>query len=401
MLGLFAADIARPRIPRLPACGACGLWKGCQSPKMPVSGKGERKILIVGEAPGKEEDREGIPWVGASGKLLEKTLLKFGVVMRRDCWLTNAAICRPEKNQLPEEAVNHCRPNVVKAVKKLQPEIIIPLGAAAVKSVLGWLWRDDVGSISRWDGSRIPVRSINSWVCPTWHPAALLHTDYGVSQRENEVRQLFFERHLKATCKLSGRPWPNGPVDPASKVQVVLDTDAVASILRGMTEAGKSVALDYETNMLKPDSDRAEIVSCAVSDGETTIAYPWHGAAVKATGRLLRSGVGLIASNMKFEQRWSIKAFGVPGTWVWDTMLAAHILDCRREVSGLKFQAFATLGVDAWDEGVSSFLRAKWPNEPNRIREAPLTKLLLYNGLDALLEWELAQVQAARFKVTL
>jgi uracil-DNA glycosylase len=51
---------------RVPQCGVCGLWRGCKTPKMEVSGKGKRRILIVGEAPGADEDTQGKPFVGVT-----------------------------------------------------------------------------------------------------------------------------------------------------------------------------------------------------------------------------------------------------------------------------------------------------------------------------------------------
>src|SRR5688572_528647 len=98
---LLTSSARRP--PTIPKCGACGLLKGCKSPKMPVSGKGAKGILIIGEAPGRDEDIQGRPFVGATGEKLETTLRKLGVEMRRDCWLTNALICRPKANVIEKE----------------------------------------------------------------------------------------------------------------------------------------------------------------------------------------------------------------------------------------------------------------------------------------------------------
>lgn len=412
MKGFFPSK-ATPRhsIPLVPQCGVCGLHKTCNSPKMPVHGKGRKRIMVVGEAPGQNEDEQGIPFVGKSGDLLWSVMAKYGVE-RDDCWTTNSARCRPPNNKYPDKTVDHCRPYLIQAVKEHKPEVIILLGAKAVQSLLGWLYRPQVGLASRWDGWTIPVQKINAWVCPTWHPSYILRTDYGESgkredwkgDRDNEVRRMLFEQHLEAACKLKGRPWKEVP-DYKKKIGIIVDPDEAADVIRlGLDEYFDGpVALDYETNMLKPDSNNARIVSCALSNGKATYAYPWHGEAIKATGELIRSKVPKIASHMSFEQRWCLKEFGTAGrNWRWDTMTTAHVLNNQPGISGIEFQAFALLGQEPWDEGVSEYLTSKGgANAENRIREAPLERLLRYNALDSLLEFEVAQIQARQLGIEL
>src|ERR1700724_1744053 len=97
MKGFFTAesDKSKARIPLVAQCGACGLRRHCNSPLMPVSGEGRKGIFVLGEAPGKSEDLRNEPFVGKSGQLLESTLAKFGVDLRRDCFIGNSLICRP------------------------------------------------------------------------------------------------------------------------------------------------------------------------------------------------------------------------------------------------------------------------------------------------------------------
>jgi hypothetical protein len=73
-------------------------------------------------------------------------------------------------------------------------------------------------------------------------------------------------------------------------------------------------------------------------------------------------------------------------------MQAAHVLDNRHGITSVKFQAFVRLGVSLWDKDVSPFLEVDGGNQPNRIREVDLRQLLVYNGMDALLEYKLAEI---------
>lgn len=386
----------------VPQCGKCGIYRQphCLSPKMKPSGKGRRKILVVGEAPGAVEDKLGIQFEGPSGQVLQRALEKFGVDLREDCWATNSITCCPsEDNSIPTpKVIEWCRPNLLNTIRELKPEVIVLLGAIAVKSLLGWLWKEDTGLVSRWDGWCIPSQRLNAWVCPTWHPAAMLHGNVDGKQKENEVRQLFFESHLKAACELEGRPWKEPP-EFEDRVRIIYDPEEAVEWIEGAIVDNESVAFDYETTTLKPDSDKAEIVCCSISDGERSIVYPWHGAAIRATSKLLRSDIPKIGYSAKFEERHTWKALGHGvNNWIWDGMIAAHVLDNRPEITSLKFQAFVRLGVESWDDNIKPYLRSEGSNTSNRIREVDLSKIMFYCGLDSLYEWLVAEQQMKEMK---
>lgn len=386
----------RQPLPMVPRCGLCRLHEGCSSPKMPVSGKGERGVLVVGEAPGRTEDEQGRPFVGESGQRLKDALRKVGVELYRDCWVTNAVICRPPSNKLPPKAVEWCRPNVMNAVNTLRPSTVILLGGAAVQSVIGWLWKEDPGGVSRWAGFRIPDRTLNAWVCPAYHPAHVICQER--SDREDALA-VIWEQDLHAALALEGRPYRKVP--ESVKVQCLTDPDAAAEAVRVIRESclisGRPVAFDYETDRLKPDRKAARIVCCGLSDGLTTVAYPWAGRAVGETSGLLQDArVRKLGHNAKFEDRWTCAVLGHPvAGWAFDGMLGAHALDTRRGTKGLKFQAYAKLGAQSYDEAVKPYLQGDGGgNAPNKIHELPLQTLLKYCGTDAYLEYELSKVLA-------
>jgi uracil-DNA glycosylase family 4 len=377
-----------------PQCSICGLAGGCTSPRMAVTGRGLRGVLVVAEAPGKDEDAQGTQLIGEAGQLLRQKLAGVGVDLDKDCWKTNACCCRPQGNATPtDKQTIACRPKLLREIRELDPTVILLLGATAVKSLVGHLWREDVGPIGRWVGWRMPVQGINAWVCPTWHPSYLLRT-------KSPVLELLFEEHLRDAMALSERPWQSPLPDYRQHVQRILDPEVAAEHLRSMILRGGPVAVDYETNMLRPHHPRAAIVSCAVCQGGThTIVYPWYGDVIAATGELLASPVKKIASNMKFEEAWTRWAFGHGvRNWYWDTMLAAHALDNRPGITGLKFQAFARLGMGDYAAGITHYLEDEQKDGTNRIKEIDLDDLLLYNGMDAKLEHDLAVMQMEEMK---
>jgi hypothetical protein len=252
------------------------------------------------------------------------------------------------------------------------------------------------GGGGHWTGWRIPDQTRNAWICPNWHPAYLLRSN-------DPVLDLWFRRHLESGVELIGaeRPWENGLPDYPKLIRREHDPERAAGILRKMRERGGPIAFDYECNMLKPDGPDAEIVSCAVCwRGKRTIAFPWVGDARSEMREILADGtIPKIAQNLKFEDRWTRREFGRSPKrgWAWDTMLASHLLDNRGGVCGLKFQAYVRLGVPPYDAAVSDLLKAPSARERNRIRETDLADLLLYNGMDALLTYQIAQQQRREF----
>ena len=100
----------------------------------------------------------------------------------------------------------------------------------------------------------------------------------------------------------------------------------------------------------------------------------------KAWIRFLRSPVPKIAHNLKMEDRWSRVHFGTAvNNWAADTMLNAHILDCNKGVTGLKFQAFANFGESGYDDVIKPYLSGA--GKLNRLHELPIEKLLLSFGI--------------------
>lgn len=402
MKGFFPeSDLKRRKpIPVLAQCGRCKLNLGCKSPKMKVSGKGKKGLLIVGEAPGRTEDDQGRPFCGSSGEVIQRALRRYGVEMRTDCWVTNAVICRPPGNALPPRAIQFCQPNLIRTVQELKPAAILTLGNAPLKSLIGWLWREDPGGVYRWAGQQIPCQQINAWVCPTYHPSYLLHERKGEGDRvrTNEALELAFDRHVAAFCNLKYRPWLNVP-DYEARVKVYQNPDDAVPIIPQFMNS-PSIAFDWETDRLKADHPDASILCCGVSDGVTTIAYPWHGEAVRTTKELLASEVPKIGYNVRFEQRWALRQKIQVNNWRWDGMLEAHTLDSRKGTKGLEYQSFALLGHRSYKD-LSYLMKTKGGNERNRLHEAGRTKLLTYVGTDALLEWMVAHKQMERLGVKL
>jgi len=375
-------------IPTTARCGLCDRYKNCKSPKMPPTGKGRKKILFIAEAPGREEDKRNIQLIGQSGQLLRRYLKKMNIDLDKDCWKTNAVTCYADGNPTPKDnVIEACRPNLMKTIKQYQPNVIVLLGKIAIKSLISVLWKKDEGLVSKWSGYSIPCHNPNAWIICTYHPAYLI-------RQNDKVLNRLFEKHLRTAIKKSkSKPWKKVP-DYKNQIEIIMNpVQAAQEVLKIMTK-NSPIAFDYETNCLKPEGEGTKLFSCSISNGRKTIAYPWQGEARHATNKLLKSSIPKIASNMKFEDRWTKIKMGHPvRNWMWDTMIAAHVLDNSPKVTSIKFQSFVLLGAKSYDDHIKPFLKSTKNSRFNRIDELDLRDLLLYNGLDSLLEYKVAMKQ--------
>ncbi len=154
------------------ACRACAL---CESRRQTVFGVGhpQARCMVVGEAPGEQEDQRGEPFVGAAGQLLDRMLLALGLSREdgppeRQVFIANALKCRPPRNRNPQpDELATCQPFLLRQVALVQPRVIIAMGRFAVQSLLGS--SEPIGRLRGrlhdWQGRPLVV---------TYHPAYLL-----------------------------------------------------------------------------------------------------------------------------------------------------------------------------------------------------------------------------------
>lgn len=132
------------------------------------AGNPEARVLIVGEAPGKNEDLQGEPFVGAAGKYLDELLAEAGLA-RKDVFIANVLKCRPPGNRDPRpEEIELCTPYLRAQTRAIDPEFIVTLGNFSTKFIL----KTDVG-ITRLHG--VVQRAGRFKVFPIFHPAAALY----------------------------------------------------------------------------------------------------------------------------------------------------------------------------------------------------------------------------------
>ena len=184
------------------ACTRCRLAGG-RTQVVWMDGNPDSSLMFIGEAPGFHEDRQGLPFVGAAGQLLDTMLASIGLD-RTGCTICNVIKCRPPGNRdpMPDE-IESCRPYLEAQLRFIQPHVIVTLGNFATRFVL-----DRQVSISRVRGQRFSVGGRT--VIPTFHPAAVLHGGGASSPAMAAIREDF---RLVATV-LAEVPEPDSAAGP-------------------------------------------------------------------------------------------------------------------------------------------------------------------------------------------
>lgn len=380
-------------------CTSCGLLKRCVTPRMQPHGNFKKHIMIIGDAPTQVDDERGKPWQSKTGRFLKRTLSKLGVDLWEDCLSFYAVCCRPlDKNKkaipIGPREVGSCRRAVLKWIQEYQPKVIILLGNAPLESVLGHRWPGDkLGGINKWRGWRIPDQDFKSWICPVFHPQFILYED------RPDV-QTIWEQDLQKALELVDRPflkWKH------PDIHYITDLSVLNDIKTGQA------AIDYETTGIKPYSKGQRIVCAAVAPDENT-AYAFLMPATKKARQpfldlLANKQVGKMAHNMKFEENWSAVKLKQPVRgWDWDSMVAAHVLDNRQGITGLKFQTYVNFGIIDYASEITPYLNSKDGKDShslNNIHEllknTVKTRLLLeYCAMDVITQYRLAQKQMSQ-----
>jgi len=189
-LEAFAREVA--------GCTRCRLSEGRTQVVFGV-GNPHADLMFVGEGPGFHEDKQGVPFVGQAGKLLDKLLAGIGLG-RADVYIANIVKCRPPGNRdpVPDEK-EACEPYLFRQIELIQPKVIASLGNHATKQLSG----KDVG-ITRVHGTeqRIQLGSRSVLLFPLYHPAAALYTPAMLGVLEEDFARL---------PELIGRPAREAP----------------------------------------------------------------------------------------------------------------------------------------------------------------------------------------------
>lgn len=364
-------------------CADCTLFKRSKINCMAGSGPKNAEIMVIGEAPGAEEEAKGIPFIGQSGQYLRSILQAAGVDDKK-VFFTNACRCRPENNKTPTPVqMAKCWPRLEAEIKAVNPKRIIFAGGQAMWTCLR------IKQIMKLANE--PMEWNGRMVLPILHPSYLLrvlNNPRGKSRYETEVTIEAIRGFLIQKPRVRGRA--GAPLKIAT---------GVASLGACLIAMKGPITFDVETTGL--DWVRDEVTCLGISSGETVVAIP---------GKLLERNLvtviyrkfligTLVGHNLKFDLHFLYNLFEkyltpeecaafLISLWeraknkqIHGTMVAAHWLDSSLP-KGLKTQAYLHTTRGGYDRDVK--------NEKGEfLDDVDFATLAQYCGMDCIVTQEL------------
>jgi DNA polymerase len=163
-------------------CTKCDLHK-TRTNTVFSRGNSEASLCFVGEAPGEDEDLQGLPFVGRSGQLLDKILTEMGLDVSKDIYVCNIIKCRPPDNRRPtDDEVNHCIDYLEDQLSLSKAKIIVALGNTAVSNLIATTY-----GITKIRGTFFKYKKL--LLMPTYHPSFLLRNGSPTSEPHVQFRQ--------------------------------------------------------------------------------------------------------------------------------------------------------------------------------------------------------------------
>jgi uracil-DNA glycosylase family 4 len=342
------------------------------------SGDPSSKIMVIGEAPGAEEERTGKVFMGAAGQVLNQALKRAGLD-RNEIYVTNAVKCRPPENRAPERwETRICADEyLAKEMEEVNPTHVLLLGNAALTAVA------KKSGITKHRGVRLEVKGQpkDRTIMAAFHPAYALRNPGIHPTFQEDVRR--FSRAIKGEFQ----------VVPVRK-KLVATVKGLKWLIAQIENLppGTDVSYDVE-NRYRPWDKDWSIQCLGISwDGQTSYVVPlyhpespfrkyWKKVLLHLKRGLERKDLRLLAQNGKHDnvQLAGAKVF-IEHTF--DIMLAAHLVDENRP-KNLGFLSQTYLGADVYKGSVEL--------APDKILLEPMRKLAEYNGEDVGFSWQLKQ----------
>ena len=177
-------------------CARCAELAGCRTQVVFGVGNPRAALMFIGEAPGRDEDLEGEPFVGRAGELLTKIIQAMGY-KRHEVYIANVLKCRPPENRTPlPDEVQNCLPYLVEQITLVQPQVIVALGAVAVRALL-----DVQLGITKMRGNWYEFHGIP--IMPTFHPAYLLRNPGAKREVWQDMQAVMERLGKKDSCEKS------------------------------------------------------------------------------------------------------------------------------------------------------------------------------------------------------
>ncbi len=378
---------------------------------------GKKGILFINPCPSKKESQLNKPGIGIASQYLEYVMDLYDIDIKDDCYKIN--LFDENKSNITDKDLSGVREELLSTIDELKPKVIIPLGEKALRCLIAKRCKGRVSatSIDKWAGWKIPDQHHKCYIVPIWHPLEVIRPLQDAKQRKIKYKQwkessspLWLNKQIKENddYKIKKKyffEYIHKAINNnsfyvhnyESDVEVTVDVDRAIEILKELNKK-KMVAFDYETTGIKPHADGHKILCVSFSDGQVGYSFPMFGDREfrKWMKKLLTNKrVKKTAHNFKYEEIWTREILGYKvERWELDTMLLAHILDCRTGITGLKFQTYINYGVIGYDDAVDKYMKSddnKNANAFNKLDQIDIRELCKYCALDSLFTYKLAE----------
>ena len=365
-------------------------------------GKGRLKIMVVGGPISLAAENSNNTNQGSHYLYLKKRFKEIGVSLEDDCWYIPAIRCYTTNDKYGVKTMNACATLLQNDVRNLKPSVIVVTDNVAWEILLSARMEGSRGSGSLWEyaGYFIPDQDLNAWVVPLYATNLLIENENEMKRKKEEYGDRYtppdrFEPHysniLKQIPEYLNKPIPK--YDWKDKVVVCSTVEEAYKVL-DIVDSWPIFAFDYETTGLAWHRKEHQIYSISFSNRDICYAMRWYKNDVKfmeKVKKVLTNKAIKIAHNMAFERAWTIGRAGVePTNLIHDPMLMAHAYRNLSPTS-LKYLLYRHFGILGYDTETAHYLepsneeeRKYGKNALNTIFEAPVQKVLLYNGYDSL-----------------
>lgn len=282
--------------------------------------------------------------------------------------LTFALQCQNNDN-ITVNQINSCRNTLKKVIEEIQPKKILTFGLYALQSLIGD--KISVTNIETFAGWQIPDQDYGCFIFPNFY----LEND------ENIVLNNKFEEYLNVALNWNKKFKVIEPI-----INICNEQEAINNLINIQSLKEETIAIDFETNALKPHKKGCEIYSISITQNNLfTFSFLLTDKIKPYVIKIFdNENIKKLFQNLQFEIKWSKEYLTEIKNIIWDTQLASHILDNRSDITGLKFQTYINFGLVGYEEKIDKYIKSieKSGYSFNSIKEAPIEEILKYNGYD-------------------
>ena len=368
----------------MPCGNSCGLDQGCKNPYLFYDGPENPSILVIGEAPGKEEDDRGHIFIGRSGTFLRNGLEQLGFDVDNEIGFCNVCACRPPDNRTPtKKEMKACTPNLVNTIKSVAPSVkmVLLMGNTPLQAIFGKVGITKIHGITEYIGG-VPY-------IPLYHPAYVLRNE-GTSVVDTFIADL--EKVGRVYEEVNGtreKTWDYKVLDAAGLEELLPEI-----------EKSDLLAFDTETNTLDMYSENADMICVSFAFNKATgyVVFLSHPDLhiepeelrdrVEALKKLFDLPIPKAAQNGMFDIRFLDKVHGIKvRNLKHDTTLMAHLVDenSQRDLTALTTRYNSDMA------GYDDVMAGEMKKANSLMMNIPSDTIKQYAAGDALTTWRIAK----------